>query len=94
MYRARTQAAALDRARWLDELTDAIGQAQRLTWQLGVKDGDSEEARVLYARLEAARLEAASLRYSDWSDARTEVDPNWLETFLGAAVSLREARAD
>ena len=82
MHRARTQAAALDRARWLDDLDEAISQAQRLTWRLGVKDGDSEEARQLYARLEAARLEVASLRYGDWVAVRTEVDPQWLESFL------------
>ena len=94
MYRARTQAAALDRARWLDELDDAIDQAQRLTWQLGVQDGDSEEARALYARLEAIKLELESLRYGDWKEVRSELEPQWLEMFLGAANALREARAD
>ena len=94
MYRARTQAAALDRARWLDELDEAVSQAQRLTWQLGVQDGDSEEARALYARLEAIKLELESLRYGDWIEVRSELDPQWLELFLGAANALREARAD
>ena len=94
MYRARTQAAALDRARWLDELDEAVSQAQRLTWQLGVQDGDSEEARALYARLEAIKLELESLRYGDWIEVRSELDPQWLELFLRAANALREARAD
>ena len=94
MYRARTQAAALDRARWLDELDEAVSQAQRLTWQLGVQDGDSEEARALYARLEAIKLELGSLRYGDWIEVRSELDPQWLELFLGATNALREARAD
>ena len=94
MYRARTQAAALDRARWLDELDEAVGQAQRLTWRLGVQEGDSEEARALYARLEAIKLELDSLRYGDWKEVRSELEPQWLELFLGAANALREARAD
>ena len=94
MYRARTQAAALDRARWLDELDEAVGQAQRLTWRLGVQDGDSQEARSLYARLEAIKLELESLRYGDWKEVRSELEPQWLEMFLGAANALREARAD
>ena len=94
MYRARTQAAALDRARWLDELDEAVGQAQRLTWRLGVQEGDSEEARALYARLEAIKLELDSLRYGDWKEVRSELEPQWLEMFLGAANALREARAD
>ena len=83
---ARNQAAAMDRVRWLDELAGAIAQAQRLTWRLGVLEGDCEEARTLYARLEAALDEVESLRVSDWADIRQEIDPKWLDGMLGASA--------
>jgi hypothetical protein len=67
----------LERARWLDELTNAISQAQGLAWRL-----DCEEARQLYARLEAVRSEVASLRFGDWVAVRKEVDPVWLKRLL------------
>src|SRR5678816_1257640 len=83
---ARNQAAARDRVRWLDELASAIVQAQRLAWRLGVLEGDCEEARALYARLEAALDEVESLRLSDWADIRQEIDPKWLDGVLGGVV--------
>jgi hypothetical protein len=83
LYRAPTHADVLSRTRWLDELTQAIGQAQRLAWSLGM-DGDYEEARELYARLEAVRTEVEALRYGDWLDVRKEADLNWLAALLGA----------
>ena len=72
----------MERARWLDELAHAIGEAQSLAWHLGVLDGDSELARDLYARLETVRSEVASLRFGDWVSVRKEIDPIWLETVL------------
>ena len=88
MHRARDQAVALERARWLAELAHAIVHAQRLAWRLGVAEGDSEEARELYARLEAARCEVDSLRFGDWTDARTEVDPDWFRGLIdGSALN-------
>lgn len=88
MYRAPTHSDVLSRTRWLDELTQAIGQAQRLAWRLGVEDGDSEVARELYARLEAAQTEVEALRYGDWLAVRKEADPNWLASLLGATELL------
>jgi hypothetical protein len=67
----------LERARWLDELTNAISQAQGLAWRL-----DCEEARQLYARLEAVRAEVSSLRFGDWTTVRKEIDPKWLESLI------------
>jgi len=78
LHRARNQAGALERARWLDELADAIAEAQRLTWRLGVLEGDSEDARTLYTQLEAALAEVESLRFGDWA----EVDPKWIHRLL------------
>ncbi|MFL6747010.1 MAG: hypothetical protein ACJ8EO_13465 [Sphingomicrobium sp.] len=80
LHRARNQAAA----RWLDELAGAIAQAQHLAWTLGVAEGDSAEARTLYARLEALRSEIDSLRFGDWAEIRQELDPKWLDSVVGA----------
>jgi hypothetical protein len=90
LYRAPSQADILSRIRWLDELAQAIGQAQRLAWRLGVEDGDCVEARELYARLEAARSEVEALRYGDWVDVRKEADPAWLASLLGTSAMLGE----
>jgi len=54
-------AAAVERVRWLAELGHAVAQAQKLAWRLSVAEGNLEEARQLYARLEAVRIELESL---------------------------------
>lgn len=82
MHSAPDQVVALQRARWLDELKSAISQAQKLAWQLGVAEGDSDEARLLYARLDAVRSEVDSLHFGDWVSVRKEIDPKWLESLL------------
>ena len=71
------QMAAL-RAEWLAQLADAIEGAQRLAWQLGTSDGTSTEARDLYGRLEAARLELDSLRGLACV-RESRIEPNWLQ---------------
>lgn len=86
LHRARNQAVAVDRARWLDELAAAIAEAQRLTWRLGVAEGDCEEARTLYARLEAVLGEVESLRSSDWAAIRQEIGPEWIDGVLTSGV--------
>ena len=71
---------ALLRAEWLAQLADAIEGAQRLACQLGTRAQTSSEARELYGRLEAARLELDSLQ----GLAREQVfniEPNWLRKF-------------
>ena len=82
MHRARDQAVALERARWLAELADAIAQAQKLAWTLGVSEGDCEEARDLYARLELVRGELEALRFGGWIEVRMEIDPALLSGLL------------
>ena len=86
LHRARNQAAVADRAQWLDELTAAIMQAQRLTWRLGVAEGDCAQARSLYARLEALLGEVESLRLSEWAGIRQEIDLKWLDGALAEAM--------
>lgn len=53
---------AEDRARWLAELAQAIDEAQKVAWRVGVTEGRSSEALELYVQLEAARLELEALR--------------------------------
>lgn len=88
MHRARDQVVASERARWLAELAQAIAQAQKLAWTLGVVEGDNEEARELYARLEAVRAEVDSLRFGDWAHVSREVEPDWLESLLAGEAWL------
>ena len=88
------QVVALERARWLDELTRAIAEAQKLAWRLGVAEGDCDDARELYGRLEALRDELESLRLGDWVAVRKEIDPIWLgnlfDDFIPASDSQRK----
>ena len=72
------------------ELAQAIIQAQRLAWRLGVEEGDSGEARELYGRLETVRAEVDSLRFGDWIDVRREVHPSYLERLLDECPWVRE----
>lgn len=81
----RGGSTAAIRTRWLAELADAIESAQLLAWQLGTAERPSAEARELYGRLEAARLEVETMR---GITVRTPVvDPAWLEA-LGWSGSL------
>ena len=79
------QIAAL-RAEWLARLADAIEGAQRLAWQLRTSESASLEARELYSRLEAARLELESLCGVRVRHGET-ADPDWLAK-LGWSGSL------
>lgn len=58
----KEERAAAVRARWMAELAVAIDEAQRIAWQLGSRSDGSAEARALYGRLEAARVELEELR--------------------------------
>lgn len=60
-----TERSAATRARWLAELANAIESAQRLAWQLGTAERPSAEARQLYSRLEAARIEVEMMQGVD-----------------------------
>ena len=69
------QASVSERARWLSELAEALEQAQRLAWTMGLLEGDSVEAMQLYGRLEAARLEVQSLRSGRLAATQPKLDP-------------------
>ena len=71
--------ATATRARWLAELAVAIEQAQRLTWRLGVSEGENAEAMRLYARLDILLAEVESLRRGGWTGEHRELDPFWMQ---------------
>lgn len=83
------QIAAL-RAEWFARLSEAIEGAQRLAWQLGTHEGASNDARELYGRLEAARLELDSLKGLVGRPI-DRAGPDWLHQ-LGWSGSLRDPR--
>jgi hypothetical protein len=76
---------AANRARWLAELASAIESAQLLAWQLGTAERPSAEARALYGRLEAARVEVETMRGISVHTPLAE--PAWLEA-LGWSGAL------
>ena len=74
---SQNDATAAERAQWLSELASTIEEAQSLAWQLGISEGDDPEAKLLCARLEAARNEVEALRRRSWVGTRQELDPIW-----------------
>ena len=66
------------REEWFAQLAETIESAERLAWQLGTDQANSAEARRLYGRLQAAKIELESLR----GLARRptfDIDPKWLQ---------------
>jgi hypothetical protein len=82
------QNKSIPRAEWFARLSEAIDGAQQLAWQLRTYGSSSHEARELYSRLEAARLELDSLR-SLGVPPREPFNPDWLAK-LGWSSALRE----
>lgn len=78
------------RAEWFAQLAETIEDAQRVAWQLRTREDASSEARELYSRLEAARLELNSLRGADAESSRT-FDADWLRA-LGWSGSLADRK--
>ena len=84
MKRASIKTSSAERARWLSELADALDEAQKVAWRLGVSEGDSAEAKELYGRIEAAQAEVDRLRLSGSRRIREESDPDWTDIQLWA----------
>jgi hypothetical protein len=82
--RASIKTSSAERARWLSELADALDEAQKVAWRLGVSEGDSAEAKELYGRIEAAQAEVDRLRLSGSRRIREESDPDWTDIQLWA----------
>ena len=82
MKRVPIVLSATERARWLAQLADALEEAQKVAWRLGVSEGDSAEAKALYGRIEAARAEVETLRLGGFRRIREESDPDWANILL------------
>jgi hypothetical protein len=66
-----------EEARWLAKLAEAIAQAQRVVWRIGVSEGDSAEAKDLYCRLEAVQAEVEALRRGPLPAPKRETRSYW-----------------
>jgi hypothetical protein len=66
-----------EEARWLAKLAEAVAQAQKVVWQIGVSEGDSAEAKDLYVRLEAVRAEVEALRRGPAAAPKQETRSYW-----------------
>jgi hypothetical protein len=66
-----------EEARWLAKLAEAIAQAQKVVWRIGVSEGDSAEAKDLYCRLEAVRAEVEALRRGPSPAPKRETRSYW-----------------
>ena len=84
MKRASIESSSTERARWLSELADALDEAQKVAWRLGVSEGDCAEAKELYGRIEAARAEVDRLRLNGFRRIREESGPDWTDIQLWA----------
>ena len=66
-----------EEARWLTKLAEAVTQAQKVVWRIGVAEGDSAEAKDLYCRLEVVRGEIEALRAGPSPAPTQETRSNW-----------------
>ena len=74
-----TEVPAAERAGWLAELTEALADARQLLTSMDLPHERRLEARELFLRIEAARLEAQSLRLSRSLNPRDRNDPERIE---------------
>lgn len=79
MSRMPIEISAVERSSWLAELAEALEQAQKLAWHLGVNHDRGADVMALYGQLEAARLEVQALRLKRGNRVRNNVDPEWPE---------------
>jgi hypothetical protein len=77
VIRVPTDVSTAERARWLAELAQVLGEAQELVIRLVEADGRRAEALDVSARLEAARAEVQSLRRSRLAGMPGDFDPDW-----------------
>ena len=70
---------ASGRARWLDELAEALDEAHRLALLLGDRRSGSQEAVVLRVRIQAVRAEVDALRRGRFGEMRREIEPDWTQ---------------
>ena len=76
MFQVPASVTAAQRARWLAELSEALGEAQQLLWDLRPNMRDME-ALDLAARVEAARAQVRSLSIARSNGTFPELPPEW-----------------
>ena len=69
--------SAAERARWLAELSDALDEADRLAFSLGLAHVHSAQAVELLIRLAAARAQVQALQLGRPDDLAGDSDPKW-----------------
>ncbi len=79
MKRVSPELPGAGRAQWLAELSEALDQAHKLMWKLGIGEGGGPAAMELYLRVEAARLEVQALRLGRRYQMAEDIDPQWTE---------------
>ena len=77
VYSVPTPAPAAERSRWLAELSEALGEAQRLIARFELTGEQHLLAREVHLRIEAARYEVQSLRLSRSPQLASQSDPEW-----------------
>ena len=79
MVSLSNEGLALERARWLAELSAALNEARRLARELGGAEARMEAVE-LCARIEAVRREVESLRFRQISQADAQLGPEWIKS--------------
>jgi hypothetical protein len=74
-----SEATAVERARWLAELSTALSEARRLAKELGAAEARIDTAEIC-ARIESARREVESLRFRQIGQADAQLGPEWIKS--------------
>jgi hypothetical protein len=77
MFSVPFEPAGAERARWLAELATALEEASILLGGASVDPSDLAEARDLFVRIEAARMETQALQRSRALIPRPDISPEW-----------------
>ena len=78
-----------ERARWLAEVASALNDAHRTLVDIAAGRQVPLEARELFWRIEAARLEVQSLRLSRSLTVRNDKDPKWIKSPWDGKMATR-----
>jgi hypothetical protein len=80
MYGVPIELPAVEKARWLAEVAEALVQAGDLLRSLELRSEQWEDARDLFHKIEAARVEVHALQLSRSLRPREENDPERIES--------------
>jgi hypothetical protein len=80
VVRVPTDVSAIQRARWLSDLSAALEEAQALLWRLAPADLRDAERFGLAARIEAARVQVQSLQLARHQKGFADIPPEWIKS--------------